>query len=181
MVAASELITLFYERIFSYFRRQCSSDEDAQDLTQKSFCKIWASLGSFQGRSTFSTWIHGVAYHVYVDWRRRKNISDRQTDEWWETCAVDAPSPFENAAEKEMSGQLCAWVQELEEDVQAVVHLHYFQGLSLKETAQTLGIATSTVKYRLRNALKFLKTKIAAQNRNRSSEIPGGSYERSSN
>ncbi len=157
--AASELIALFYERIFSYFRRQCGSNEDAEDLTQKTFCKVWRSLGSYQGRSSFSTWIHGVAYHVYVDWRRRKNISDQQTDEWWETCAADAPGPFENAAEKEMAHQLYAWVNELEEDVRCVIHLHYFQGLSLNETGEALNIATSTVKYRLRNALKFLKGK----------------------
>ncbi|MEO6183876.1 MAG: RNA polymerase sigma factor [Verrucomicrobiota bacterium] len=179
--AASELIRMYYEKIFSYFRRQCATDEDAQDLTQKCFCKIWASLGSFQARASFSTWIHSIAYHVWIDSCRRKNFSDRQTDEWWETCAVEAPSPFENAAEKEMSSQLYSWVQELEEDVQAVVHLHYFQELSLNETAQALDIATSTVKYRLRNALKFLKTKIAHQNQTRTSKISGDSYERSSN
>ncbi|MEP6662100.1 MAG: RNA polymerase sigma factor [Verrucomicrobiota bacterium] len=162
LAAASELIDLFYERIFAYFRRQCRSNEDAEDLTQKTFGKVWTSLGSFQGRSSFSTWIHGVAYHVLIDWRRRKNISDSQTDEWWETCAADAPSPFENTAERDMAHQLYAWVNELGSDVQAVIHLHYFQGLSLNETAQTLEIATSTVKYRLRNALKFLRGKTAS-------------------
>ncbi|MEO7678999.1 MAG: RNA polymerase sigma factor [Verrucomicrobiota bacterium] len=181
IAAASELIALFYKKIFSYFRRQCASDEDAQDLTQKCFCKIWVSLKSFRGRSTFSTWIHGVAYHVYVDWRRRKNVADLKADEWWETCAAEAAGPFEAAAEKEASGQLYRLVQELDDDVQAVVHLHYYQGLSLRETAQALNIATSTVKYRLRNALKFLKAKIENESRVRPANIPGDTYERSPN
>lgn len=72
---------------------------------------------------------------------------------------ADASDPFENTAEKEMAHQLFASVKELEDDVQAVIHLHYFQGLSLKETGEVLNIATSTVKYRLRHALKFLKGK----------------------
>jgi len=157
--AASELISLFHERIFSYFRRQCSSNEYAEDLTQKTFCKVWASIASFRGRSSVATWIHGIAYHVYVDWRRRRNLSDPQTDDWWETRAADAPSPFESAAGKEAAEHLYRWVGELDDDDRDVVHLHYFQGLSLSETAEALDIATSTVKYRLRAALKFLREK----------------------
>ena len=156
--AASELIGLFYQKIFSFFRRLCGNDDDAEDLTQKTFLKVWSSLGSFQGRSSFSTWIHGISHHVYVDWRRRKNLSDLQPDAWWETCAADGPSPYEDAAEQEMARQLYAMVEQLEEDAKEVVHLHYYEGLSLKETAEVLKIATSTVKYRLRAALEFLRT-----------------------
>ena len=53
---------------------------------------------------------------------------------------------------------LYALVERLEEGVKEVVHLHYYQGLSLSETAEALGIATSTVKYRLREALDFLRS-----------------------
>src|SRR5689334_4170491 len=105
--------------------------EDAEDLTQKTFLKVWSGLGSFEGRSSFSTWIHGIGHHVYVDWRRRKNLSDLQTDAWWETCVADGPSPFEDAADQEMAQQLYAMVERLEENVMQVVHLHYYQGLSL--------------------------------------------------
>ena len=156
--AASELVNLFYQRIYAYFRRLCGSDQDAEDLTQKTFQKVWPALGSFEGRSSFSTWIHGVAYHVYVDWRRRKNVSDIQTDEWWDTCVAQGPSPFEHATELDMARRLYAMVQQLEEGAKQVVHLHYYQGLYLKETAETLNIATSTVKYRLREALNLLRT-----------------------
>ena len=45
----------------------------------------------------------------------------------------------------------------LDADVRATVHLHYYQGLTLQETADALGIATSTVKYRLRQALADLQ------------------------
>ncbi|HMJ66889.1 MAG TPA: RNA polymerase sigma factor [Candidatus Binatia bacterium] len=161
MAAASELVELYSERIFSYFRRLCGHDSDAQDLTQKTFVKVWSSLKSFQGRSTFSTWIHGIAHNVYVDWRRRRNVVEYQTDEWWEACAAEGPSPFEDAAGREAAHQLYAAVEQLDEDARQVVHLHYYQGLSLKETAEVLNIATSTVKYRLREALNFLRTQTA--------------------
>jgi len=161
-VAASELIDLFYEKIFCYFRRLCGNDEDAQDLTQKTFVKVWSSLPSFQDRSSFSTWIHGIGRHVYLDWFRRKDRSEIQTDAWWETCAADVADPQQDAAEQDLARQLYALVDQLGTDSKEVVHLHYYQGLSLKETAEVLGIATSTVKYRLRGALDVLRGANAA-------------------
>ena len=155
--AASELVTLYYERVYSYLRRLCGGDDEAADLTQKTFCKAWSSLGSYQGRSSFSTWLHGIAHHVYVDWRRQKKFADAQAEDWWERCAADGPSPFEDAAERDLARRLFALVERLEDGVREVVHLHYYQGLSLHETAETLGIATSTVKYRLREALDVLR------------------------
>ena len=159
--AASELIGLFYEKIYAYFRRLCGNDEDAADLTQKTFLKVWSGLAAFQGRSSFSTWIHGIGHHVYVDWRRRKDISGFQADSWWETCAAEGPSPFENAAEQDTARQLYALVQQLEEGAREAVHLHYYPGLTLQETAEVLNIATSTLKYRLREALNLLRAQTA--------------------
>lgn len=157
--AASELVARFYERIFAYFRRLSRNDEDAADLTQKTFFKVWVSLASYQNRSSFSTWLHGIAHHVYVDWRRKKNLTEAQADEWWESCAADGPNPFEDAAEKEAAKQIYSLVERLEDSVRQTVHLHYYQGLSISETAEALNIATSTVKYRLREALNFLRSK----------------------
>lgn len=51
-------------------------------------------------------------------------------------------------------------MEDLDEEVRETVHMHYYQGLSIRETADILGIATSTVKYRLRNALTLLKSQM---------------------
>lgn len=159
--AASELIALFYQRIFAYLRRLCPNEEDAADLTQRTFSKAWSSLGSFAGRSSFSTWLHGIAYHVYLDWRRSANPAQAQSEEWWRSRAADEPGPDEDAAAREAAEQLYAWVEQLEDGQKQVVHLHYYGDLSLSETAEALGIATSTVKYRLREALEVLRNKAA--------------------
>lgn len=158
--AASELLAQFYARIFSYFRRLCGRDEDAADLTQKTFCKVWNSLANFHSRASFNTWLHSIAHHVYVDWRRQGNRLDSQPDDWWEACVAEEQTPFENAAERETAHRLYSLAEQLEEEQRQVVHLHYYQSLTLQETADALGIATSTVKYRLRNALDSLKSRL---------------------
>jgi RNA polymerase sigma-70 factor (ECF subfamily) len=155
--AASELVAQFYERLYAWFRRLTAHEEDAADLTQKTFCKVWSSLGSYQGRSSFSTWLHGIGHHVYVDWRRQKKATEQPSDGWWLAFADAAPSPSDTAAEREEARQLYALVEQLNEESRQTVHLHYYQGLSIAETAEALGIATSTVKYRLREAIEFLK------------------------
>ena len=157
--AGSELAALFYQRIFAYLRRLCPNEQDAADLTQKTFSNAWGSLASFEGRSSFSTWLHGIAYHVYLDWRRSANPAQAQTEEWWRSRTADEPGPDEDAAAREAAEQLYAWVEQLADDQKHVVHLHYYQDLSLSETAEALGIATSTVKYRLREAMEVLRSK----------------------
>lgn len=133
--AATELIKRNYQKLFAYFRRLCGNDEDAADLTQKTFARVWASLPSYEGRSSFSTWLHGIGRNIYVDWRRKGNRLDPQTDEWWENCVAQNASPFEDAAERDMASMLFALVAQLDEEKQEVIHLHYYQGLTLNETA----------------------------------------------
>lgn len=159
--AAGELVSLFYKRLYAWLRRLTGSEEDAADLTQKTFARAWAALVSWEGRSSFSTWLHGIGHHVYVDWRRAQPPAVVPLDEWWALCPDDAPDPFQTAAERDLAERLFAHVERLDEDTRRTVHLHYYQGLSLAETAEVLGVATSTVKYRLRQALDFLKTRLA--------------------
>ncbi len=161
LAAASELVGLHYEQIFAYFRRLCGHEDDAADLTQKTFFKVWVSLGSYQRRSRFSTWLHGIAHHVYVDWRREKNFADGRSDQWWESCAADGPSPFEDASERDAARQLYALVDQLDDDARETIHLHYYQELSLAETAEVMVVSTGTVKYRLRGALDLLRSRLA--------------------
>lgn len=159
--AASELLKIYYADIYSYLRRLCGSKQDAEDLTQQTFLKVWSSLDGFKGRSKFSTWLYRIAHNTFIDWQRR-NTSGIQsnTDRWWKEYTNKNSGPFANVAERQLTQRLYEAVDQLDEDKKHVVHLHYYQGLSLRETAKVLGIATSTVKYRLREVFKFLKTNI---------------------
>ena len=162
--AAGELLKIYYADIFAYLRRLCGSKQDAEDLTQETFVKVWSSLDGFKGHSKFSTWLYRIAHNTYIDWQRRNTSSIKSnTDQWWRECIVKNPGPFANAAEHQLARQLYEAVDQLDEDKKQVVHLHYYQGLSIRKTAKVLGIATSTVKYRLREVFKILRTKLGVQ------------------
>jgi len=162
--AACELLKIYYADVYAYLRRLCGNNHDAEDLTQKTFLKAWSSLGGFAGRSKFSTWLYRIAHNTYLDLLRKNNVGTQSCPEqWWYECIDENPGPLANLAERQLAMRLYEAVDKLDEDKKHVVHLHYYQGLSLRETAKVLNIATSTVKYRLREVLKNLRIKLGGE------------------
>ncbi len=162
--AACELLKIYYAEVYAYLRRLCGSRDDAEDLTQQTFLKAWSSLDGFAGRSKFSTWLYRIAHNTYIDWQRRNTGSTQSCpDQWWQECIDQNPGPFANLAERQLAQRLYEAVGRLDEDKKQVVHLHYYQGLSIRETAKVLDIATSTVKYRLREVFKALRAKLVVR------------------
>ena len=162
--AASELLKIYYADIYSYLRRLCGSRHDAEDLTQQTFLKAWSSFDCFAGRSKFSTWLYRIAHNTFLDWLRKNNVGTQsRSEQWWQECIDQNPGPFANLAERQMALRLYEAVDKLNEDKKHVVHLHYYQGLSLRETAKVLNIATSTLKYRLREVFKALRANFDVQ------------------
>jgi RNA polymerase sigma-70 factor (ECF subfamily) len=161
--AAVGLIELFYERIYAFLRRLADNDADAADLTQRTFSRVWQALPTFAGRSSVSSWMHGIAYHVYVDWRRADHHTEPRSNEWWAARPAPEASPAEIVAHTDMAATVYGSVDGLEPDLRHTVQLHYYQDLTLQETADAMGVATSTVKYRLRQALDELQKKLTSQ------------------
>lgn len=159
-VAAVDLIDLYYEKIYAFLRRLCPSEADAADLTQRTFGRVWESLSSFSGRSSVGSWIHSIAYHTYVDWLRANHRTEARSTDWWADQVSVEARPDEVASRNDLSASLYAAVDQLPSELRDTVHLHYYQELTLQETADAMGVAASTVKYRLRQALSELENKV---------------------
>ena len=159
-VAAVDLIDLYYEKIYAFLRRLSPNEADAADLTQRTFSRVWESLPTFSGRSSVGSWIHSIAYHTYVDWIRVNNRTEARPNDWWAGRASSEAGPDEIASRNDLAASVYAAVDRLAPELRDTVHLHYFQELTLQETAEAMGVATSTVKYRLRQALGELEDKV---------------------
>ena len=160
-MAAAELIGLFYERVYAFLRRLTANDADAADLTQRTFSRVWQALPGFAGRSSVASWMHSIAYHAYVDWRRADRHTEPRSNEWWAAQPATEAMPDEIVARIDLAAAVYGSVDDLEPELRQTVQLHYYQDLTLQETADALGVATSTVKYRLRQALAELQRKLA--------------------
>jgi RNA polymerase sigma-70 factor (ECF subfamily) len=169
--AAEQLIEFFYRRIFAFLRRLAGNDADAADLTQRTFARVWQALPSFAARSTVGSWIHGIAYHVYVDWCRANRRTEAKSDEWWAVQPDSDAPPDVVLLRNDMAARVYACVDHLEPVCRETVHLHYYQELTLQETADAMGVAASTVKYRLRTALTELQKQLETPGSFRSASI----------
>ena len=159
--AGFELVDMFYRPIYQYLRRLCGNRQDAEDLAQDTFVKVWSSLESYRTSFKFTTWIYTIAYRTYVDRQRKKKYISCLPDEWWREGTDNNPGHLEEEADRQMAQNLYEAVERLDEGKKLVVYLHYYQGVSLRETAKVLDIATSTVKYRLREVIKILRSEIS--------------------
>lgn len=159
--AAEALVDRFYAPVYAFLRRLAGNDTDAADLTQKTFARLWKALERFAGRSTVQAWLHGIAHHVYLDWVRANHRTTSMPEEWWLDCPDPCIAPDAQVARADLAATVYRTVDRLEPELRDTVHLHYYQGLTIEETAAALDIATSTVKYRLRSALARLQSKLA--------------------
>lgn len=155
--AAEALIERFYRPIYAFLCRLSGNPTDAADLAQRTFSKMWQALPSFASRASVSSWIHSIAYHVFVDWRRMDRHTEPRPIEWWTARPANTAGPDDILANQDLAARLYSAVDALESSLRETVHLHYYQELTLEETADAMNVATSTVKYRLRLALKELQ------------------------
>ncbi|MBL9137093.1 MAG: RNA polymerase sigma factor [Verrucomicrobiales bacterium] len=158
--AAARWVEDYHERLYAFLRRLAGTDAAAAELTQRTFCRAWSALDSYQGRASISSWLHGIAYRVYVDWLRSDRRYEGRSEAWWEGIRDQGTRPDAAASAADDETAVYAAVDALGSGLREAVHLHYYQGLTLQETAEALGVATSTVKYRLRDAMDQIQRRL---------------------
>jgi RNA polymerase sigma-70 factor (ECF subfamily) len=122
----------------------------AEELTQEAFLKAWKNLASFGFKSSLSTWIYQIAINTALDWLRSHKAK-------WIQAEVESSSESELTPEKRAVTEA---LMELDEDNRALIVLHYYEGLSLKEIGAILKIPEGTVKSRLHQAKALLKPRL---------------------
>ena len=114
--AASQLLQLFYKKIYSYLRRLTGTNADAEDLTQQTFTKVWRNLHGFKGKSTFNSWIYRIAYNTFADWVKAKRMAISKHQTWWDSIEDTNPDPLESLDQNQLAQKLNKAVENLDDD-----------------------------------------------------------------
>jgi RNA polymerase sigma-70 factor, ECF subfamily len=156
-----QIVECFGPKVFRLGMNITEKPEDAEDMAQDTFLKCFQHLDSFRGESGFSTWLTRIAINDgLMKLRKRRvmkeismedQVSDSGDAAPWEF--VDGrPNPEKAYERTELNDLLRKAVRSLPLLFQSVVVLRYLEGLPTKETAELLGLTTSTVKSRLSRA-----------------------------
>ena len=133
----------------------------AEDLVNEVFLEVWKQAGRFEGRSSVSTWLLGIARFKALSSRRRRSEAELD-EEAADAIADDADTP-EVVAQKNDKGQaLRACINALPPEHKVVVDLVYYQEKTIEEAAGILSIPEATVKTRMFYARKKLADMMTA-------------------
>lgn len=161
-VAWEEIVQRFHRRIYNICYRFSGSAEDAQDLTQDVFIKVYRTVGSFDGeKASFNTWVTTVTRNLLVD-HFRKTRNDRATDSMDAPQGADedgptladrlsdgVPGPQVHVESRERREMVQQALQQISPDLREAVILRDLQDMDYREIAQVLKVPEGTVKSRI--------------------------------
>jgi len=171
-VAAFEQLIAQYQRpVYNTAFRLTGNHEDASDVAQEAFVKVYTSLPDFRGDSSFKTWLFRIVHNACNDELRkriRKRVSSLNeiifNDDGDLSRQIPDPSdgPEQTLDRIETQRVVQESINALEDEYRIVLVMREIQGLSYNEIADSLGINLGTVKSRLNRARHALKEKFSS-------------------
>ncbi len=157
--ACEAIVCQNYKSIYCFMAYLTDDTDLAEELTQETFASAWANISRFKGRASLRTWLHRIAYHKFVDSRRKlkrdATLMARLKEQRHEIPGTE--SPFCRILADEHLRFLYKAIGRLEPSEYLVIVLHYIQDLSFREMAKVLDEPAGTIKWRTSHALKRLK------------------------
>ncbi len=152
------LVDRYGQRIVAFCGSRLRSDDEARDIAQEVFVRAYRSLAAFRQGESFPAWLFAIAANQLRS-RFRAFASDRHKVEaaGSEAASAAPTDPADEAADAIRAQALRKAVAALPRDHRLPVQLYYFGGLSVAETAQSLGLGEEAVKTRLFRARKALR------------------------
>lgn len=163
--AFAELVNTYQKRVYTLALRMSRNAEDAFDLSQEIFLRVYKSLTFFKGESSFSTWLYRLAYNACLDHarraarRREQPLVTRDADGEehaadWADVRYSPEAAFEKT---ELREAIVAAMQRLTPEHRAILILRDIEGLSYAEIAEALELEEGTVKSRLARGRESLR------------------------
>lgn len=150
------LMERYSQQVFSLVVRIVSIEDDAEEITQDVFVKAYRNLSKFDFRSSFSTWLFRIAYNEAITHTRRKRVEGIPLDEMMINNLSDSRVDSFLESDNPRLAALPEAIESLSVDERALITLHYFEGLPLKEVADLMHIGESAAKVRLMRTRKKL-------------------------
>lgn len=161
----SQLVARYEKRVINYVYRIIHRYEDAHDLAQEIFVKVFLALDRYDPKYQFSTWLFRIAQNSAIDALRKKSITEvplvRPTEDEpagkEREFADNGISPYRALKNKELAAAIDKAVANLPMDYRELIQLRHFAELSYEEIATMKRLPLGTVKNKLFRARNLLK------------------------
>ena len=157
--AFEELVGRYKNLVYSVVLRMVADAEDANDIAQEVFIKVYRNLDKYSPEFKFSTWIIRIATNTVIDFRRKKKQEFVSIDEM-ETELPDIVTPENEYLEKEHKSELMNAINALPDMYKMPIVLYHLEGMSYQEISSILGVSMSKIKNRIFRGRKLLKDEL---------------------
>ena len=149
--AFAVLVDRYKDMIFTLAVKMLKNREEAEEVAQDTFIKIYNSLSKFKGDSKFSTWIYKIAYNTCLD-RLKKNKKEENNisiDEFSAHLIKTMDNALSALEEKERKQTIQNCLNLLPSDDSFLLTLFYFEDQNLEEISKVMSITANHVKVKL--------------------------------
>jgi RNA polymerase sigma-70 factor (ECF subfamily) len=161
--AWEQIVRLHWRKVFNVAYKFVGKHDEAEDLTQDIFLKIFKSLDTFDRRANFQTWLISVSRNLCIDHyrsvRKERETIDRDVDPGELTPVSHEVSPYAALEQRDRVSLLREALNELPETLRTAVLLRDIRELTYQEIADTLRLPEGTVKSRINRG----RTELARQ------------------
>lgn len=169
--AFEALVSEHQKNVYNLALRMTGSEQDALDVSQEAFLKLYTHLGTFRGGSRLSVWLYRVTYNLCIDLKRREghaavvslNLPDDDGGEVVLDIPDTRPSPESELEKRELMRAVDDAMTQLSEEHRRILSLREGAGLSYADISAVLGLNEGSVKSRLNRARRAL-AKILVEN-----------------
>ncbi|MCX6230183.1 MAG: sigma-70 family RNA polymerase sigma factor [Bacteroidetes bacterium] len=153
---------------FNVALRICKNREDAEEVLQDAFLKVFYSLKNFEGKSKFSTWLFSIVYHQAISKIRKKTVDQHTIDEEIidNFTVGEISNEINYLKAEEQTKYINLALTKLDEEDSAIVTLFYLNESSIEEVSEITGLTEANVKVKLHRSRKKLydELKLLLQN-----------------
>jgi RNA polymerase sigma-70 factor (ECF subfamily) len=164
------LVRRYQTRILSHVARMVGSRDDALDLSQEIFLKVFGALDRFNPEFRFSTWLFRIAGNAAIDHLRKRKprtIPLETTDSDGHVSSPEYKSsdldPFGQLRNTERGDAIARAIADLPAEFRELIALRHFTGLSYEEIAEIKNMPLGTVKNKLFRARAVLKERLSGE------------------
>ncbi|MEJ8566714.1 RNA polymerase sigma factor [Elongatibacter sediminis] len=158
-MALGELVTSYERPVFNVAYRILGNPDDAADITQIVFLRVFERLDQYNPKYKFFSWIYRIAINESINQRNR----DRHEQPLEEERVAGGSHPEDALQNAQLSDVIQDGLMTLQEDYRTVVVLRHFSELSYRDIAEVLNIPEKTVKSRLYSARQLMKVQLREQ------------------
>ncbi len=157
--AQTTLMNLMWDRVYYFILSRVHNEHDAEDITIRTFTKVFQKLKLYNESFDFATWVRSIAYNTMVDFIRKKPNPKVSLDDDYSTIDIESatPTPEQDLILKQNNTQLLQSIENLPKIYQDVIKLRYLEDKTYKEIADELGLSMANVKIRISRGRKLLE------------------------